>query len=42
MKPDFMAMWNESVLTTLFYIIYGINDLLFGMLFFYAWLQYRK
>jgi len=23
-------------------VIYGINDLLFGLMFFYAWLQYRK
>ena len=42
MKPDFMMMWEESVLTTLFLIIYGLNDLLFGLMFFYAWLQYRK
>ena len=42
MKPDFMMMWEESVLTTLFFIIYGINDLIFGLMFFYAWLQYRK
>ncbi len=42
MKPDFMMMWEESVLTTLFFIIYGINDLVFGLMFFYAWLQYRK
>lgn len=42
MKPDFMVMWEESVLTTLFFIIYGINDLVFGLMFFYAWLQYRK
>lgn len=42
MKPDFMLMWEESVLTTLFFIVYGINDLVFGLMFFYAWLQYRK
>lgn len=42
MKPDVMLMWEESVLTTLFFIIYGINDLVFGLMFFFAWLQYRK
>lgn len=42
MKPDVMLMWEESVLTTLFFIIYGINDLVFGLMFLYAWLQYRK
>jgi hypothetical protein len=28
--------------TTIFLVIYGLNDLLFGLMFFYAWLQYRK
>ena len=42
MKPDFMMMWNENIMTSLFYIIYGLNDLFFGLFFLYAWLQYRK
>lgn len=42
MKPDFMLMWEESMVTALFFVIYGINDLIFGLMFFYAWLQYRK
>lgn len=42
MKPDFMLMWEESIVTALFFVIYGINDLLFGLMFFYAWLQYKK
>lgn len=42
MKPDFMLMWEESMVTALFLVIYGINDLLFGLMFLYAWLQYRK
>jgi hypothetical protein len=42
MKPDFMLMWEESIVTALFFVIYGINDLIFGLMFFYAWLQYRK
>jgi hypothetical protein len=42
MKPDIMLMWNESVLTTIFMVVYGINDLLFGLMFLYAWLQYKK
>lgn len=42
MKPDLMLMWEESMLTALFFVIYGINDLLFGLMFFYAWLQHRK
>lgn len=42
MKPNLMLMWEESMLTALFFVIYGINDLLFGLMFFYAWLQYRK
>lgn len=42
MKPDFMMMWEESIATTLFFIIYGINDLIFGFMFFYAWITYRK
>lgn len=42
MKPDFMLMWEESMVTALFFVIYGINDLIFGLMFLYAWLQYRK
>lgn len=42
MKPDIMVMWNESIATTIFMVVYGINDLLFALMFFYAWLQYRK
>lgn len=42
MKPDLMMLWNESIVTAIFFVIYGINDLLFGLMFLYAWLQYRK
>jgi hypothetical protein len=42
MKPDIAVMWSESIVTTIFLVIYGLNDLLFGLMFFYAWLQYRK
>ena len=35
------SMWQVSKLTTIFYLTYGLNDLLFGLMFFYAWRQYK-
>lgn len=41
MQPDITLIAEESVMAAAFFVIYGLNDLLFGLMFFYAWRQSR-